>query len=179
MLVNVKFKNATLEKLLKNMVVIVDSREDKNKPIIQYLEKKKIPYVIRKLDFGDYSCMLKANNDLGLTFDVSLENKVVVECKQSLEEISGNLTQGRERFETEFMKAKTKNCDVHLVIEKGSWKDIQEHNYNTRYNEKSFYNSLLSFQRKYDLKIHFVDTSLSALHIIRILQVELKKFLSE
>jgi ERCC4-type nuclease len=179
MKVNIKLKKANLEKLIRNMVVLVDSREDKNKPIIQYLQKNNIPFVIRKLDFGDYSCMIQKNEELGLPFDISLEKNIAIECKQNLEEISGNLTQSRERFENEFMRAKEKGCEMYLVIEKGSWKDIYKHNYNTKYNEKSFYNSLLSFSKKYDLKIHFVDNEISCIHILRILQTELKKFLEE
>ena len=174
---DIKFKKATLEKLLKHMVVYVDTREDRNKAIIRYLEKRKIPIIFKKLEFGDYSCGIMKNDELGLPFDVSLENRIAIECKQSLEELSGNFTASRERFENEFIRAKDKGCDIHLVIENGSWRDIYEHHYNTRYNEKSFYNSLLSFSKKYNIKIHFVDTAISGLHVLRILQTELKKFL--
>lgn len=159
------------------MVVIVDTREDRNKPIIQYLQKKKIPMIFRKLDFGDYSCMIKKDEELGLPFDITLEKNIVIECKKNLEEISGNLTTSRERFENEFIRAKENGCDIHMIIENGSWEDIQNHNYNTKFGEKSFYNSLLSFQKKYDIKIHFVPSDLSGLHILRILQTELKKML--
>jgi ERCC4-type nuclease len=177
MKVDIKFNKPTLEKLIKNMIVIVDTREDKGKPIIKYLEKRKIPYIRKKLEFGDYSCMIKQNDDLGLPFDITLEKNIVIECKQNLEEISGNFTQSRERFENEFIRAKNSGCDIHLIIENGSWEDIQKHRYNTKYNEKSFYNSLLSFQKKYDVKIDFVSSELSGLHILRILQTELKKML--
>lgn len=179
MKVHVRLPKATLDKLLKNMVVIVDTRENKTKGAIEYFQKRKVPYKFRKLDFGDYSCELQKNDDLGLPVDISLEKNVVIELKKDLEELSNNLTHKRTEFENEFIRAKEHNCDVHLVIEKGSWEDILNHKYNTNFNEKSFYNSLLSFQKKYDLKIHFVNDKMSGLHILRILQTELKRFLEE
>lgn len=177
MKVDIKFSNATLEKLIKNMVIIVDTRENENKEIIQFLRSKKMPMIRRKLDFGDYSCMIKKNEELGLPFDITLEKNIAIECKQSLEELSGNLTNGRKEFENEFIRAKENGCDIHLIVEKGSWEDIQNHNYYTKYNEKSFYNSLLSFQKRFDIKIHFVNSKISGLHILRILQTELKRIL--
>lgn len=179
MIVKIKISDVNIKKLMKNMVVIVDTREQANQHIIGYLNKKKIPFVVRKLDFGDYSCYLKADKELGLSQDVSLENRFVIEKKNSLEEISSNLTKGRKEFENEFIRANASGAKVHLMIENGSWDMINSHSYNTQFNEKSFYNSLLSFQKKYNLNIEFVSTDLAPTHIIRTFQMELKALLKE
>lgn len=179
MIVKVKLSDTNVNKLMKNMVVIVDTREQANSHITSYFDKKGIKYKVRKLDFGDYSCYLEANPELGILQDISLENRFVIEKKNSLEEISSNLTKGRTEFENEFIRAKDKGAKIHLMIEGGSWDNIHNHVYNTQFNEKSFYNSMLAFQGKYDLSVEFVEKDLSPIHIIRVFQMELKTLLKE
>ena len=76
MQVNIKLKDASIDKLVKQMTIIVDSREQENKHITSFFDQKKIPYIVRKLNQGDYSAFLSANPELGLPFDISLENVV-------------------------------------------------------------------------------------------------------
>ena len=179
MIAKIKLTDATITKLMKNMVVIVDTREQANHHIISYFDKKGIKYKIRKLDFGDYSCFLEANEELGLLQDVSLENRFVIEKKNSLEEISTNFTKGRTEFANEFIRARDKNARIHLMVEDGSWERIHEHQYDSQFNEKSFYNSMLSFIGKYDLSLEFVPRELAPIHIVRVIQMELKEILKE
>lgn len=186
MKVNLKLTDNNINKAIKTMRIIIDSRESNNDNIINYFNKKKIPYVIRKLDFGDYSAEILKNDEIGLPFDVSLEKRVVIELKHSgenhngLEELSGNFTNDRTRFENEFIRSqKEYGIQVYLVVGNGSWDGIKNHNYRSLLNENAFYNSLLSWERKYNLKIHFVSEENIGEHIYKVLGTNLKKILEE
>ena len=48
--------------------------------------------------------------------DIFFHRDIVVERKASLEELSGNLAQERERFEKEFLKAGNDGCKVYLMV---------------------------------------------------------------
>lgn len=172
-----------IDKLIKQMVIIIDTREQENKHITDYFDKKKIPYVIRKLDYGDYSAMLNAAPELGLPFDVSLERAVAVERKgasgSGLSEIAKNFTDGRQAFENEFIRA-SHLCDTfYLVIENGSWKDITDHKYRSDMSSKALYNSLISWRHKYGFHIDFVKSENTAEHLIKLFGTTLKKLLEE
>ncbi len=96
-----KFSVEEIKKLTKSMVVLVDSREKKNTHILDYFRKQKIAYQVEKLEYGDYSFMVPA---AVAGEDIFFHRDCVVERKASLEELSGNLTGERERFEKEFLK---------------------------------------------------------------------------
>ena len=165
------------------MKIIVDSREQENKHILGFFDQKKIPYIIRKLNQGDYSAFLSANPELGLPFDISLENVVAIERKgasgSGLSEIAGNFTTGRQAFENEFIRA-SKNCkNFYLLIENGSWDKIKRHEYRSEMQPKALYNSLLSWRKKYGFHIDFVEAENSGEHICKLLATTLKKLLEE
>jgi hypothetical protein len=49
-----RYTETELKKLLQSITIVVDTRENSNKPIIDYFEAKKIPYVVQKLDYCVY-----------------------------------------------------------------------------------------------------------------------------
>ena len=53
-----RFTDKELKKILDNLTILVDTREQSNQHIIDFFNKKKIPYSIEKLPFGDYSCKI-------------------------------------------------------------------------------------------------------------------------
>ena len=108
-----KFSVEEIKKLTKSMVILVDSREKKNTHILDYFRKQKISFHTEKLEYGDYSFMIPAAAAGG---DIFFHRDCVVERKASLEELSGNLTGERERFEKEFLKAGNDGCKVYVVI---------------------------------------------------------------
>lgn len=180
--VKLKLKSSDIDKLVKQLCVIVDTREQNDK-VIKVLEKRKVPYVVRKLDFGDYSAELKACPELGLPYDISLENIVAIERKGSggsgLTEIAHNFGEGRTAFENEFIRAKEAGVTMYLIIENGSYADILEHKYDSQFNEKALYNSLLSWRRKFGFHIDFVKSEYVGDHILKILGITLKKILEK
>lgn len=158
-----KYTDKEMDELISSMVVLVDTREKKNEHILEYFDKKKISYKKKALDYGDYSFMIPANEKLSIPRDLYFSNKVIIERKGSLEEISGNLTKERDRFEKELCLApKTKV----LLIENSSYSDIATGNYNTQYNKKSFWASIHSMWFKYNIPVFFMqDNKWSGLFI--------------
>lgn len=140
--------NRDLEKLLKNIVVLVDSREKSNKHILDYFEKQGIKYKIFTLKYGDYSCILN-DQDLKLDF----REVVSIERKNSLDELVGNLTRYRERFEKEFSRSKGK---MYLMVEGASYSDILNHNYKSAMYPKALLGSIKSFEVRYSLNSNFI-----------------------
>ena len=65
-----KFNQKEIKKILDSLVIIVDTRENANSHIIDFFNKKKIPYSIEKLPFGDYSCKIPVGTLDMFTTDV-------------------------------------------------------------------------------------------------------------
>lgn len=131
---------------LKQLTVIIDTREQVNGEIVGYFDKHKVAHATRKLDTADYSAMLG---------DMTLEHEVAVERKASIDEIAGNFTADRERFEREFLRAKAEGLKVFLIIENCSWSDIFLHNYRSKLEPKSLIASLLAWQVRFNITICF------------------------
>lgn len=167
-----KYTEKEIKEKLSEMTVIVDSRENQNKHFIDYFEKKKIPYIIRKLDCGDYSAQI---NEGGQTF--TLENEIVIEKKNSLDEIAGNFTVDRERFEREFLRAKAKGTKIFLLVENASYELIYAHAYRSKLLPKSFIASLLSWQARYGITVVFCEKTESPELIYGILYYAVKEAL--
>lgn len=130
---------------LKKLTIICDTREQ-DRHVEEYLAKKNIPHATRKLDVGDYSCQLG---------ELSFEREICVERKKNLDEICGNFTAERERFEREFMRAKAYGTKVHLIIENATWSDIFLGNYRSKLPPKSLIASLLSWMVRFNISITF------------------------
>ena len=130
---------------LKNLTIIADTREQQ-KHIIDYFENKKVPVINRKLDVGDYSAQIG---------EMSLERDIAIERKHSLDELCGNLTGDRDRFEREFIRAKANGTKVFLIVENGSYEDIYLENYRSQLPAKSLMGSLMSWQVRFNITIIF------------------------
>lgn len=170
-----KYTDKEKEELIKSITILVDTREKQNSHITEWFDKKKIPYKKKALDYGDYSFMIPANDKLSIPRDIYFDKKIIIEKKSNLEEISGNLTTSRDRLEKEFSLApKTKV----LLIENGSFSDIVDGNYNTKYNKKSFIASLFTFWFRYNIPIFFMpNKEYSGLFMLMYFQYYLKNYL--
>ena len=111
-----------------------------------YFDKMKIPYMTRKLDTGDYSAQLGI-----LTF----ERDIIVERKHNLDELCGNFTADRERFEREFIRAKAYGTKVFLIVENATWTDVFIGNYRSKFQPKSMIASLLSWMVRFNITVLF------------------------
>lgn len=136
------------------MVILVDTREQKNEHILKYFDVKGIKHVSKSLKYGDYSFMIPKSDEFGIPRDLFFYNHIVVERKGSLEEISGNFTEGRDRFEKELSLAPKNKV---IMIENAGYSDVCFHNYQTQYNEKALWASLHTMWWKYGCPTFFVD----------------------
>ena len=146
--------------LLKQMIIVCDTREQENGHVTGYFDKRKVAHTSRKLDTGDYSAMIG---------DMTLEHEVVVERKANLDELCGNVTVDRQRLADEFTRAKADGLKVFLVIENASWSDIFLHNYRSKLEPKSLIATLLSWQIRFNITVVFCKPSESGQIIYGIL----------
>ena len=130
--------------------ILIDTREKVFDHILNYFKDNDINYAKKKLDVGDYSFGVIKNGQ-----KKSFEDKIVVERKNSLNELSQNLSRYRNRFEREL----SADIQIHLMIEDGSWEDIFEGNYRSDMSSKSYVASLLTFLQRYNIHIHMVEKS--------------------
>ena len=157
-----KYTEKEQKELLDSLIILVDSREKSNKHITDFFDSQKVKYKVMGLSEGDYSFYIPANEKLNIDRDLYFNKDVVLERKNSLEEISGNLTKDRVRFKTELIQFKG---DMQLMIENSSYKDLVEGNYNTQYDKKSFTASLHSISSEFGVPFIFIDKEYSGLYI--------------
>ena len=147
------YTDAEIKQKLKELVIIADSREQVNNHLIDWLDKNHIQHKSRALETGDYSVMLG---------NTTFEDEVAFERKANLDEIAGNFTVGRERFEREMIRAKARGMKLFLIVENATWTDIFLHNYRSRLEPKSLFASLMSWRAEYNLTVIFCKPSETA-----------------
>lgn len=98
-----------------NNIIIVDTREKGHKSILKYFDEHNIDYITSKLDYGDYM--------------IYKDNSVVIDRKDSLLELSGNLchTSEHERIKREIARAKENGCkDFIFLISESKIKSVED-----------------------------------------------------
>ena len=158
-----KFYVEEIKKLTKQMVILVDSRDKRNEHILSYFDKQEIAYKKEKLEYGDYSFMIPAT---AAGEDIFFHRDIAIERKASLEELSGNLAQERERFEKEFLKAGNDGCKIYLMIESpGGYSDIIGHRYRTEFTPAAYMASLKTWESRFGCNVQFIDNQYSGYYI--------------
>lgn len=87
-----------------NNIIIVDTREKGHKKILEHFDKVGQDYIISKLDYGDYK--------------IYKDNSVVIDRKDNLLELAGNLchTLEHERIKREIQRAKNDGCKEFIFL---------------------------------------------------------------
>jgi len=111
-----------IKEILNSMTIIEDSREQVNDIILKHFNTQGIKHIKRKLEYGDYSFAVNIP-ELGPE-PISFETKIAVEKKNSLEEISGNFSNGRENFKEEFQRAADDKAKLIIMIEQTLPKEL-------------------------------------------------------
>lgn len=169
-----KYSTKEINTLLDSMIILIDTRENKIKHIIDYLDKKDIGHKSIKLEHGDYSCMLPKDETLGIYRDMYFTDTVSIERKGSLEELSNNFTKGRQQIENEFIRSKGK---LILLIENATYEDIVLHNYKTQYKPLSFIATLKTFEARYHLETNFISSKFTGNFINMTLRYHVRELL--
>lgn len=171
-----RFDDKEIQKILKNIVILVDSREKANDHIIQYYDKHNIKYEVTALPVGDYSVALDPCPEFGNERRMYFHQDIIIEKKNSLEELSGCFTQTRERFNDEWSRCWAKR--KFLLVENASYEMLVNGEYDTKYNSKSFLGSFHSFVSKYGIEVMFIkDKNYSPIWILGTLQYYLRYLL--
>lgn len=148
-----KYTDKEIDQLVKSIVILTDTREQKNQHILNWLDSKKIPHKSKALSNGDYSFFVPASPDLNIERDLYFDKEIMVERKGSLEELSGNLSQQRARFEEEMA---TYTGIKYLLIENANYQDIITGKYDTKFSSKAYLASLHTFNHRYGLQMMFM-----------------------
>ena len=152
------YSEPQIKKILKQMQVLGDTREQVCGHIERGLTALRCPLVRGKLDQGDYTALLPMTafpGFEGVDGFTSLADEVVIERKANLDEIAGNFTVDRQRFEREFLRTKAAGVKVFLLIEDASWQAVWSHDYHSRLEPRALAASLLSWQAKYNVTLSF------------------------
>lgn len=85
-----KFTDGEVIKILNNLVILTDTREQTNQHILNFFNLKKIKHKACKLDYGDYSVMLPVGSFEGQNRDIYFTNDIVIERKFCIDELAMN-----------------------------------------------------------------------------------------
>lgn len=154
MLNQYKYTETELKKILKSICILCDTREKENSHIIQWFDDNEIKHDKVKLPCGDYSFMLPKNEEFGIVRDTYYMDQISIERKGSIDELIGNFATDRDRIEDEFLRHKGK---MTLLIEGGTYNDIRNGNYRSKYNSKSAIGTLHTFSERYNVPFIFLN----------------------
>ncbi|PGO22289.1 nuclease, partial [Bacillus thuringiensis] len=88
-MISYRYTDTEIHNILKTLTIVIDTRENVNGHIRDYLHQKGVPMKNQKLDTGDYGYMIPKNEELGIPRDIYLDSRV--ERKAHMDEITGNL----------------------------------------------------------------------------------------
>lgn len=141
-----KFTDKEMDKILDNLVILVDTQEQENSHITNFFDKKKIPYKKMKLNFGDYSCMIPKGTLDRFTSDIYFDRDFVIERKANIDELAGNLKEDAARLKKEL--AHLNMYEIRYLIY------IEDLNFETNLRTKNFrskYDPYTLMQRLYKM----------------------------
>lgn len=138
--------------LLKMMIIKIDTREQKNEHIVEFLDNRGIAWQSCKLDAGDYGAFIPATE--GIT-DRPLHLNAVIERKNSLDELAQTVKE-RNRFENELSRAKRRDTRFIIMVEDGSYSGMIRKQYRSEYTAKALTGSLMAFEARYNVSIQHV-----------------------
>lgn len=145
------------KQLIRNMVILCDTKDKQNTHIIGEFEKQKIQYKNQSLKTGDYSLMIKACPELGFQYDTYFIDELCIERKNGLTELAGNIANRTD--DNRIFKEFNRMINIersYLIIEENCLDDIYSHNYQTEYNNDSYIRTLLTWQARNNMHIYFV-----------------------
>ena len=175
-----KFTDKELKILLKNIVIISDTREQRWEHIKDYFDRKKIKYKTQKLDQGDYSCYIESNNEtkpLGVNRDWYFSNDIAIEKKNSVDELASSI-KDRDRFENEFARLNLYNTKIFMFIEElNGYENMATGKYRSQYTKEALVASFEAFIARYDINVQFMDKKTTGYRIYKTLLAHVREIL--
>lgn len=157
-----RYTETEIKTILKNLCVIVDTREQVWINIEDYFKKQKIQYRRENLNQGDYSICIVSNEEtkpLGITRDLYFDNEIVIERKASIDEVAGNMKEpDRTRLKKEFSYLKSRGVKVHFFLEDKDFDiNLRQQKYRSQYNPKALYGSIKTFEAEFGFTVRPVS----------------------
>ena len=150
-----KYTKTEIDKIVKSMKIVIDSREKSNLHIREYLQQKGVGFINRKLNVGDYSAVIPRNPELGIMRDIYLD--ACLERKNSIDEITGNLQKDTETaFENELRRSQDKPFVLVIEDSKG-YEKILLGKYRSKYEPRALLGRLKAFEARYNFSIVYLD----------------------
>ena len=165
----------SVDKALKSMVVMVDTREQPTKRAERRLEMIGLPIERKALPFGDYSAYCALPN--GEVY--SLEDKVAIERKMNLDEIAMCFTRERPRFAREFERAAAVNAKLYLLIENADLEKAYNGSYRSQVKPQALTASMFAWIARYNCQMLMCKEGTSGKVIHDILYREMKERLEQ
>jgi ERCC4-type nuclease len=159
--VSYRYSETEMKALLSSIVLLVDTREQQNKHILDYFRLKNISYEIKKLDCGDYSAYLPSNQELGI--HRNLYFSAVIERKNSVDELASTIKE-RTRFENELIRSQ-RNPFLLLVEAQNGYHDMVTGNYRSEFSPQALLGSMKTFEARYGFQTVFIDPATSGNYI--------------
>lgn len=153
-----RYTDKEMKELLQSITILIDTREQQNQHILEYLTSREIPYESMKLDIGDYSVKLPAHTELGINRDVFFP--VSIERKNSINELAQTIKE-RTRFENELIRS-SKLRFLLMVEDPNGYENIIRGKYQSQYNPKALLGSLKSFETRYCFNTVFIPKGAAA-----------------
>ncbi|MGG5736746.1 ERCC4 domain-containing protein [Bacillus cereus group sp. IBL03679] len=174
-MISYRYTDTEINKILKTLTIVIDTRENANDHIRDYLHQKGISIKNQKLDTGDYGCMIPKNEELGIPRDMYLNRRI--ERKASIDEMTSNLQKDTQtRFENELIRSK--DIPFTLIVEDPrGYEKILKGEYRSRYNPLALLGRLNTFKAKYDFEIVYLDKKLVGNWIYHVLYYHAKHYL--
>lgn len=167
-----KFTDKELKTLLDSLVIIVDTREQKNTHILDYFRKKEITFKFQTMKTGDYSAYIPANPELGLPRDLYFD--VVVERKANIDEFAQNTKE--ERFENELIRSQHMNF---LLIIEDTYENLLNGAYRSKYSPQALLGRLKAFEARYGFNTVFMDKKLMGNYIFHHFYYQIRNVLKK
>jgi ERCC4-type nuclease len=149
------------------VTIQIDTREKSRaiKQIVSYFDETGIQHYTSKLYVGDY---------------MSLDNpRVVIDRKQNLQEICGNVCQQHERFTNELKRARENGIKIIILCEHGSniktladvqrWVNPRLRTSPKAVSGKQLFKILFTIGQRYDVDFVFCDKRMTGYMIAKIL----------
>ncbi len=164
------------KEMLDSFKVLVDTREQNNERLRRRLARLEVPFSRVPLNYGDYTynALLPSGKWL-FDEDKMVSGLAVIERKMSIDEIAGNFTRSRERFQKEFNRAAEHDARIYVLVENGSWEKILGHKYNSKMHPNSLKASINAWMVRYNTNITFCKEETTPILIRDILYRDLKE----
>jgi len=159
------------EQWIQTILVIIDTQEKKIDHITNVLDLCSVKYEFKKLASGDYTYLYP--DKLGNY----CQSNIIIERKNSIDEITQNFGKYRDRFKREF--SRLTGFDKHIIIENNVLTDIFNNGYKADMHPNSLIMSVLSFQNRYNIKFHFIRKLFMGHMLLRLFYANYKYLILE